>query len=261
MLGKLLKHEFKASGRIILPLYLVLAVLTLMNRITFSLRGEKIMNIISNFLIFTYVISIIAVVAVSFVIVVLRFYRNLMLDEGYLMFTLPVKTSQLITSKLIAASIWTLLSFLATIASVSIVFFSLDRIGLLGSLWDSILLSLGQYLSSGQITLFFTELIISVILQMINSLLMIYTSIAIGQLSNGHKLLGSVAAYVGISTVLQTIVSVIAVMFGTLFPSIIADVSSVVTTVLPLTFIYNLVSGALFYAVTHFILKKKLNLE
>ena len=41
---------------------------------------------------------------------VYRFYKNLMTDEGYLMFTLPVSRSQLIWSKLIVSMAWGILS-------------------------------------------------------------------------------------------------------------------------------------------------------
>ena len=61
----------------------------------------------------------------TLVLMVYRFYKNLMTDEGYLMFTLPVSRSQLIWSKLMVALAWGVLSAvlaaLAWMAEISVV--------------------------------------------------------------------------------------------------------------------------------------------
>ena len=46
-----------------------------------------------------------------------RFYKNLLSGEGYLMHTLPVRPWQHIASKLIAAVVWTVLSFFVVCVS------------------------------------------------------------------------------------------------------------------------------------------------
>ncbi len=59
MLGKLFKHEFKATARLLLPLYLVLAVMTLMDRIVINLDiFTGVLSIIPGIISFIYVISI-----------------------------------------------------------------------------------------------------------------------------------------------------------------------------------------------------------
>ena len=111
MLGKLLKYELKAMGRIILPLYLVLilaaglfAVNIKLNDKTQTLSGF--MNILSIITTILFVACIFVVVIVMIFLVVQRFYKNLLGQEGYLMFTLPASTLEHILSKMLSSMIW-----------------------------------------------------------------------------------------------------------------------------------------------------------
>lgn len=51
----------------------------------------------------------------TIVVTIQRFRKNLLGDEGYLMFTLPVSTSSLILSKCITALIYAVLSFIVAV--------------------------------------------------------------------------------------------------------------------------------------------------
>ena len=122
MLGKLLKQDFRATARIMLPLYVAVPVLGLFtNLITRLCENQNgfLIRAISALVSFVFSLSLIAAVVTTIVLMVLRFYRNLMTDEGYLMFTLPVSTTELIFSKLIVSVVW----FLGT--------FAVDALGLL----------------------------------------------------------------------------------------------------------------------------------
>ena len=71
-----------------------------------------------------FTISVIAVVAGIFIalfIVMQRYYKNFFSDEGYLTFTLPVKTGHLLGSKVISAVLWMLFVLLCTIIGVAII--------------------------------------------------------------------------------------------------------------------------------------------
>ena len=114
MLGKLLKYDFRSMWKqfsVIWPAALILAFL---NRFTMfgmdnpggSAFGEW-MGVISMGLFggvcFTMVI-------LSAVFVLTRFYKGLLGDEGYIMFTLPASVHQHVWSKLIVSAVW----FIAT---------------------------------------------------------------------------------------------------------------------------------------------------
>ena len=114
MFHKLVKHEFKATGRIILFLYLAAAVLS-----GVSLLLQKVANAIPLVSVAISLFSIILMIAcplVTYVIVILRFYRSCYGDEGYLTQTLPVSGKQIYFSKLLVAFCWCLLSILLVVA-------------------------------------------------------------------------------------------------------------------------------------------------
>ena len=101
MLGKLLKQDFRATARIMLPLYAAVPVLGLFtNLITRLCENQNgfLIRAIGALVSFVFSLSLIAAVVTTVVLMILRFYRNLMTDEGYLMFTLPVSTTELIFS-------------------------------------------------------------------------------------------------------------------------------------------------------------------
>ena len=109
MLAKLLKYEFKATARLFIPLYIALITFTLINRVVNTVEsvqkaiGINIKTILSVISMVGYVVLIISISAITLIIMVQRFYKNLLGDEGYLMFTLPVKTWQNVLNKLIFA--------------------------------------------------------------------------------------------------------------------------------------------------------------
>ncbi len=260
MLGKLLKHEFKATSRLLLPLYLVLFVLTIINRVSLNLNPKGTLGIISGFLTFAYIFSIVAIAVITYVIVIYRFYKNLMTDEGYLMFTLPVKPSYLINAKLLVAIAWNILSFLLIIASLLGVFITDNRYYLLVKNIRMLISQFQTEFSSSNITIVIIEFIICILLSLVNNILIIYTSITIGQLFNSHKILGSFAAYISISTLIQIIVSAAFFILSIIFNSF-DDISSIPRIILPVSLLFTLATNILYYIVTNIILTKKLNLE
>jgi hypothetical protein len=164
MLGKLLKHEFKATARLLLPIYLLLVVLTIIDRIVLGLDFKGSLSIVTGFVTFAYVATLIAIVVVSFVIIALRFYKNLLSDEGYLMFTLPTKQSALINSKLIVSFIWNIAGVLAVFLSLFCVFINSMRMDRLRDGWRMLMDAMQEELGTGNTTLFFIEVFLLIII-------------------------------------------------------------------------------------------------
>ncbi len=121
MLGKLLKYEIKAMGRVMLPLYAVM--LFLAGFLALNLRlgmNPAIRRIVDKFAVvsgFLFVIGVIAVGVVMIVMVVQRFYKNLLGNEGYLMFSLPATTLEHILSKGLSSLLWIVVGGAAGIAA------------------------------------------------------------------------------------------------------------------------------------------------
>lgn len=103
MLGKLTKYEFRAVGKTYLPLYGLVIALALGNRILVEI-GPQTYDLPQNLMAMAYIMLLVALAVITFFYGVARFKKNLLGDEGYLMFTLPVKRWELVMSKLISAS-------------------------------------------------------------------------------------------------------------------------------------------------------------
>ena len=261
MLGKLLKHELNATSRLLIPLYVALAVLTLVNHFALYLEAfHGILGAVKGFLTFAYVVALIGIVVVTFILIIQRFYKNLVTDEGYLMFTLPVKSHELINSKLIVAFLWSLASFVAVILSLLIVFYRADWFSELPTFWELVTAEINREFGSTSLLLFI-EFIVILITGIINNVLMVYVSVAVGQLINGHKLLGSFGAYIGINTALQILVVICMGILSLIFKQNINDINVIPEVVLPLMILYTLVLNVIFFFVTNFIFKRKLNLD
>ncbi|NLK28845.1 MAG: hypothetical protein GX306_10975 [Clostridiales bacterium] len=260
MLTKLIKHEFKATSRILLPLYLVLAVFTIINRLNFNFdQLQESFPLLHGLILSGYVLSLIAMFVVTFVILIIRFYKNLTSEEGYLMFTLPVTPRQLINSKLLVASVWTVLSFIAVIVSLFfLVIFPGEMhefLRVIKDVRENLTESFGSY---G--ILFIIEIIIVVILSILNDLLKIYLSIAIGQLINGHKLIGSIGAYIGINIVIQIITTILLTIAGFAYQTY-ANPMDIPRSFFPIMILLLLLLNIVYYEVTNYLFKNKLNLE
>lgn len=80
----------------------------------------------------TYIVFL-AVAIITFILIFIRFYRNFFSDEGYLTFTLPVKRSTLLNSKIITSLI---VSF-ATTVLITICVCIILLIGVGKDLWDN----------------------------------------------------------------------------------------------------------------------------
>jgi len=261
MLGKLFKHELKATARLLLPLYLVLAVMTLMDRIVINLDiFDGVLAIIPGVITFIYVISIIAIVTVSFVIIILRFYKNLMTDEGYLMFTLPTKSSELINSKLFASILWTVASIVGVVASLFCLFITPERFTKLQEGFSMAFAELEDAFH-GKVTILIIEFVLFFIIALFNSILEIYFSIAIGQLFNGHKVIGSFGAYIAISTIIQILSTLVLALVGLINHSSMMELYSFPNIIMPFSILFLLVTTMIYYFGTDIIFKKKLNLE
>ena len=117
MFGKLVKHEFRATARIIPFVFLVTLFLALVN----VLSGFLDIGVASNISFGLTITMCIAQVAVAYALVIWRYYKNMYGSEGYLTHTLPVKTHLHLWSKLLVGYIWSVLSYAVSAGAVAII--------------------------------------------------------------------------------------------------------------------------------------------
>jgi hypothetical protein len=260
MLSKLIKYDLKATSRLLIPLYLILMVMSVVNRIVLSFNDYKPVSIFSQFLIVIYIMSIVTVFAVTVIYMIARFYKNLLADEGYLMFTLPVKTHELIASKLLSTIFWTLASVAVVGISLLIAFVTPESIPVSVNAIKEGIAELNREIG-GNWPLMFFELIIMILLGLVGNILIIYVSIAIGQLFSKYRIMASFGAYMVIYTVLQFLMIIPLAVFGVMFRGWTPQVSDIPLIIFPGIIVVLSIGCAGFYYATHYIFKRKLNLE
>ena len=214
MLGKLLKHEFRATGRIMLPLMGALLALALMANLsirgmTSSLSDIPALRILFILILIFFGMGIVAVGVMALVVMVSRFYRNLLKSEGYLMFTLPVSVHELIWSKLIVSLVW----FFATALFIFLIL-ALTGLNLSGTnlemifsefpSWSEVVRELDELGIRGSLTQLMAWSAVIMLLGAIVSCLHFYGAMALGHMFTKNKVLLSVVFFILISFAFNT---------------------------------------------------------
>ena len=214
MLGKLLKHEFRATGRIMLPLMGALLALALMANLsirgmTSSLSDIPALRILFILILIFFGMGMVAVGVMALVVMVSRFYRNLLKSEGYLMFTLPVSVHELIWSKLIVSLVW----FFATALFIFLIL-ALTGLNLSGTnlemifsefpSWSEVVRELDELGIRGALTQLMAWSAVIMLLGAIVSCLHFYGAMALGHMFTKNKVLLSVVFFILISFAFNT---------------------------------------------------------
>ncbi len=197
MLSKLIGYEMKAFGRILLPIYAAIVTASVLLGIDFRFFPNSSRSGATIALTVILGILIAAVFAVTVLLLIIRFYNNLLGREGYLMFSLPVGTGNLIWAKVISSVIWSILSVIASAVVVTPFLMTSDftdavKDGSLGKIWTSFL---------GEIAPYRVNIILGILLIIAGTVLAItriYAAISIGHLWTVHRVLGAVLAFIGL---------------------------------------------------------------
>ena len=280
MLGKLIKHEFRATGRLMAPLFGALVLLALVvraNDLVFQHveSYSAFLNVLNTLLIIAYVLALLGVMVFSTVLMIKRFHQNFLTDEGYLMFTLPTSVHSLLWSKLITAALFFIFTFLAEALSVAIVVW---RGGLAREMFtgfaDLFRAMDSYYMANG--LAFALEMLALLFVSLLVTCLLFYAPMSIGYSFANHKGLLSVVFYFVIQAVLQIFgVAVLAgavndTAFHRLLTSAMDNLGRVDTPVtamqaahgtMLLALFTELFLGAILYFLTYFMLRKHRNLQ
>lgn len=207
MLGKLIKHEFRATGRLMAPLFGALLLLAVFSRVTNQILQQvpnptRVLYIVSVLLAIVYVLAGLGVMVFSTVLMIKRFHQNFLTDEGYLMFTLPVSVHSLLWSKLITAALFFLFTFAAELLALAIVIWQGGVSAELYNNFISGLRELGSYYTGNGIAIAL-EAFAMLFVSLLVTCLLFYAPMSIGYSFANHKGLLSVVFYFVIQAVQQ----------------------------------------------------------
>jgi hypothetical protein len=262
-----MKHEFRATSRIILPLFLVILVLSF--GMSFVVRnGENVTNPVLETLVViiaaAYFISLAAVFIVLLVLMINRFRSNLLSDEGYVMFTLPVSVHQLVWSKIIVSCAWCAVTIVVVGLSGFIVAFDLSFMDQFRAAFAELWQKLNVYYALNG-TAIVIEALILFFVAYAAGCLEFYSAMAVGYSFDRRKVLMSVVFFFGFQFVMQFIASVAMLGFNleefmnNLFYNFGA--MSSIHLFFGISILCTIIYGAIFYVITTQMLQKRLNIE
>ena len=209
MLGKLLKHEFRATGRIMLPMMGALLALALMANLSIrglsgSLSGIPGLRILFILILIFFGMGIVAIGVMALVVMVSRFYRNLLKSEGYLMFTLPVSVHELIWSKLIVSLVWFFAAALFVLLIIALTGLNLSGTNLEMIIsefpnWKVVMQKLDELGIRSSLSQLMAWSTVVMLLGAVVSCLHFYGAMALGHMFSKNKVLLSVVFFILIS--------------------------------------------------------------
>lgn len=200
MVAKLLKHEFIALGRVLLPAAIAVIAFALLSALTAYIPTQSGM-ITSTFMLLGFVMSSCAIVVLAYVWCVKRFYDSMFSRQGYLTLALPVKPAHLIFAKVFTSVVAILFSFVAILLAWEL-FGLLHGVEIVGTAVIEIVKVLDQVNAWLIVYALFVGLVTSVC-----SLLFMFACVAAGQLTTKNRALVSIGVYIGGGWIIGLIVN------------------------------------------------------
>lgn len=203
----LLKNDFLASARVISLFYIALVILIGFFFVCASLQGGSISGEFAEKVILARNISIALSIVVSFLLifvtfffVVYDFFKSLFSPQGYLSFTLPVSSNQLLASKVIVYGGWMILSYAAfMLVSAFLMNYTADEV--IGmekiSFIESLLAMLGDIPSTTQIIAYIVYIVMMFFVIFLSFVSIVYFSITVShvRLLQKHSIIASIVIF------------------------------------------------------------------
>ena len=221
MLGKLLKHEWKAVWKVPTLLIGIVMLAGLIAGLTFAMPiwdsdwvGLPMSGVM---LIMTFFFGLSGVNIGIIIYFGVRYYRSMFTDEGYLTHTLPVSARELLLNKVITMSAWNLITMAGVIVSLMIfggvAFLSLAPLdGAFAREVTRALAELPEIFSSSEMAgfqAFCASLILMLLTSAFSGTMILIGAITLGQMVRKHRILGAIGAYFAINGVVQMVNTVV----------------------------------------------------
>lgn len=226
MLKKLFKYEWKSVSWMNVLLAGIAVCVTLLGVVYFEaslwkgMDSNEATGLVSTVIgqmigiagVFIYVIMLVGVRFGQSIYLGMKYYRSMFSDEGYLTHTLPVKSWELLFTKVFTAGIWTLvINLLLTALTVILVSTAICNVGDISfsELWNGLrdgysdlYLIVGEELGGNLRSIFFSWLFL-MILNPFLSTIILFGGLTIGQYSQRNKGFMGVLAFFGVRFVIM----------------------------------------------------------
>ena len=275
MLKKLLKYDFLATFKI----WWIAAVTSLglsflggcaVTLIRAPRDLPQVVDASAGLMLFISIFSLFTFAILSEIIILVRFYKNFFTDEGYLTFTLPVKTGSLINSKLIMSVTVTLTTLIVLAVNVCVIlgigFFDVivdkELFKYVAELIDEVVAKFGAYLF-----IYILEAIVIFVLGVVFSLLLMFCCITLASIiTKKGRVATAIAIYYGVNCVLSFVMEMI-MIFGVRGIGVrmeaLSDkmINSVMAVILLAVILLFGLASVMLYTLQYRMIDKKLNLN
>lgn len=256
MLGKLMKYEFRSSGRLFILIYAAILAVAFIGGLVVKGDVRVEMSIPFFILCLLYICLIMALIVITIIVIVTRFYKNLLSQEGYLMHVLPVPAWNHVMSKLITAIVWIALAFAVIILSGLLFIAGSGSFEAFNEIFqtDMVREVLDQWGSEIVLT------VAAMFICFVRIVLQFYVSMAVGASANRHKVAYSFLIFI-LSVIVLNIITT--VTNQTDFIQVTDAQGNQLLNNMDIIngMIFNGICAVVFYVLTVVFLRKRLNLE
>lgn len=285
MLGKLIKYEIKSIYKYFLVLYAVIIA----GAFTFYGTISASSGLLSKLGFSSFILCIFAMMALGVLLLIFtitRFNTSLLGDEGYLMFTVPTSTHNIIWSKAIAILIFDVLSVLIVCLVMGGYIFFVSDLNFANLDKELVEVLKLVFSKPGTYLIIFLS-IIDVFITFISSIMIIYAALSFGQMPTfkKHKNLSAIGFFVGFSIISEYVITRLGFdgiarlldSYGAEYSRVVGnvDASNIMqimsskidislhyfSGVMLIMLLMSLVEVVILYAITYHILNKRLNLD
>lgn len=283
MLGKLMKYDLRSGIRTFALIWIGLAALAAINGLTLRITFDgDIQSKLARFIITVLPMGLLVALYVAMgifmlVFIINRFYKGLLGDEGYLMFTLPVSVSEHIASKALTSMIFSVASAIVALLSGVLLMAVLTPLNF--SDVAQAFQEAGRYLRVNPLPAgtdwLIAEFAVYMLIAAAVTILQIYTAISIGHLAKKNRGWFALLAYVGISIAFSIIMNgCMSLLQSDAFPDVLLNWEfclddtgwhvqgvGMMASAIGIYIGLDLLVGTGFFFATRAILSKRLNLE
>ena len=272
MLSKLIKHEFRATSRIMWPVFFGMLALTALMRLSLPLLNNGgvhwLLQLVGVLLVIGFVLGLLALAFAPLVLSACRWRDHVLKSEGYLTLTLPVSVHQLLASKLIVAAVWYAAAFVIGLLALLIAVSGWSSFQYIPAFFSDFFTVFFRMDASmrGHALLILLELLGNFVFAVSAASLVVYAAYSIGYSFNKHKELWTVILILVFFELAQfTAIAMIGVFINanpdTWFALDAVNVPKGIELLLLWGMFGELIFCAAGYAVTWFFTTRKLNLE
>ena len=267
MLGKLMKYEWKATWKLLLPMNAFIVLMSIlvfiMVQMSFFDSNNHLVEMTGTVIVLTYIFSMFVISIGTIIYLIYRFYTSVYGDEGYLLHTLPMDKHHIIIAKALTSAAWVIINSIVIIFSVLFVFSAQSEVmEMIAEGFEYYIDFMKDYNAITGFSVVMT--LIASFFSVLARILKIFACASLGQMASNHKLLASFAFYYGIYLVQQLFEMILLAILGLVYKSADYDVFTLFGTVgtgWEYTLISCIIYCALFYFLTWYRMDKKLNLD